>query len=525
MIPIIKRIMNRLLEHLRKTQKEKDKEKENNVKEKERRMKREKERKERQQKRDKQNRENIVKLLKKRLDAQKIKSEKERRKQVGRRQNFIVNMAHRKNDAMRKARERLMNNKVNEDKVFDNVTKGHIVENILAFAKRYDVDPIRFNPTDIKVSDTRSSAITIPVRYKGRDLFLKITPEFSKDPVTMAQAEIEMYKVTGFAQKMKMTTHFVREFSSELLWTSTVTLNYKVLFGTQTTNRFTILIIDRLKHITLEKFMEMTDSPMKDRTTQLVLMIQLMHTLYLLNMLGIKHLDLHFGNILVVESAKTRLFDEYIISNGPERNSGYTRFWLPQVGYSIRLIDYDSAVKFNRSGIIDNRYKQLFKRPIPNPMMMKGNLYKKPVDTHQTNFYKVLKNPIWNKRNSAVSGRFAFFMTEYRKLLSPNETLFMMPDDMMFRKFVPRYAPSRKDGYELFRDYQYLVNDKFHNLVLPNKVIGSPLNLLLKMPDFKTPKSPGLVGATFTSVFYPDERKIEKFSFIPMNIDSPVNRK
>jgi hypothetical protein len=156
------------------------------------------------------------------------------------------------------------------------------------------------------------------------------------------------------------------------------------------TNVFTVIILEDVKYVTLKDFLPTMRG--RGEIMSIVLIMQILHTLYMFQLLGIKHLDLHFGNILVTETPPITngngiMFDEYIISKSLSEKSVGLKFWLPVTGITIKVIDYDGAVKFSRAKNIN--YEKILKNAVPNPAGLK-NLYANPMNTPQTNFYKVL---------------------------------------------------------------------------------------------------------------------------------------
>lgn len=251
---------------------------------------------------------------------------------------------------------------------------------------------------NVSISKSRSRAITVPATYNGKSVFMKITPEFgTTNPIglkSMAQAEVEIYKVTSNAMKKGLTDHFVEEYNTEILNSSTgqtktpliTTINNRRV----STNTFTLSILEKLSYETFDAFLKSKDKSPKNQIIVFTLILQLLHTLYLLHFLGIKHMDLHFGNILVVKTP-TELrgkFNEYRISKGNSAQDKFKSltFWLPITGYSIKIIDYDGSLKFQRK-FAENNYKN-FEERVTNPYIIE-NYFSNPTNTHATNMFKI----------------------------------------------------------------------------------------------------------------------------------------
>ena len=81
----------------------------------------------------------------------------------------------------------------------------------------------------------------------------------------------------------------------------------------------------------------------------LIILFHIIYTLKIFNLLGIKHNDLHFGNILIIydkEKNKKTSNNKYIISdddgNGKLNSKEYV---IPNIGITTRLFDFDLASK------------------------------------------------------------------------------------------------------------------------------------------------------------------------------------
>ena len=68
------------------------------------------------------------------------------------------------------------------------------------------------------------------------------------------------------------------------------------------------------------------------------ILFQILYTLEAFNKIGLKHNDLHTGNILVFEEPRSGKYIQYILSNGRKVN-------LEHIGFTTRIFDFDRSCK------------------------------------------------------------------------------------------------------------------------------------------------------------------------------------
>lgn len=362
------------------------------------------------------------------------------------------------------------------------------------------------NAWNIKISTTRSSAIMINnlawhdrSKNQKNSIFIKITPHV--DPISsgMAASEIKLYNTTSKAMDYGLSRHFVKCFNDELVKNNHVTIDTPMKIGTQMIDMFSILIIEYLgKHnmplqvpmvelLMLEKKTDDRSKTYRRRINNIlnVLILQVIHTLYVFHLLGIKHLDLHYGNIVVVPSVPGRYVNKYAISTDKQPlvqgRSSSKIMYLPNVGYEIRIIDYDGAVKMDRRRMIDPRYPPIFKNPIPNVGLYSIG-YKNVKDTYLQNFYKVMAAPVMSKQ----------FMQKYGPLLKTNysniNSLFTINNQAKKRIFefnarTERITPDEKNYIKkLQNNHKYFI--RANGVDINNtKLLMSPMDFLLQVVD------------------------------------------
>ena len=369
------------------------------------------------------------------------------------------------------------------------------VSDIATRAFKTDVTLEKFT-VPINISNTRSRAITYGARCKQNntivDIFVKITPEFTKSSTrTKAEAEADIYEVTTEAVNRKLTPHFVKSYNKTLLRTRSVKLEYPVYFDKNSfTDSFTVLVTE---HIVGRSITEIITSPKQDNVRldvkfiQLVILLQIVHSLHIFNLLGIKHLDLHYGNILVVtHKPKVNGVIEYII---PSKTNEYSKekikFYLPDIGYSIKIIDFDGAVKFPRK-----QFAGVLKKVINNPDIKRNLELTNIQNTYIQNYYKFLKNPTgpisFINGNYGINGKFGHFTKQFMQYITNDKTKLINMNKTLaaLGRNHPRYY-YKNSITNLFRTYGQLVNTAGRNIVLSSNILKSPLHLLIHMNEFK----------------------------------------
>ena len=371
-----------------------------------------------------------------------------------------------------------------------------------------------YDDVNAKISLTRSSAIIIdnlvwhdPSNNNQNSIFIKITPNANDEEKSVSMSEIEIYDVTSKAMDYSLSRHFLKCYNEKLVRNNHVNDSMNILIDGQLRNfrSFTILIIENTGNHSVPladmtgrlKYMERrsNDNSLSNAQRERfrieanglqyklnILMLQVIHTLYVFNILGIKHLDLHYNNIRVVPSERGMYVNRYTISRNKntltQGVSSSRSMYLPNCGYEIKIIDYDGATKMNRSSMIDPKYPPVFKKGIPNTYGTKN--YKNVKNTYLQDFYKFLSEAPKH------------FMEKYAHLLKTRrnniDSLFTATPENKRRIFESGSNNSRLSINERARirelqtNYHYFIKTNGSDIINEN-LLDSPMKFLLNLVD------------------------------------------
>jgi hypothetical protein len=217
-----------------------------------------------------------------------------------------------------------------------------------------------------------------------------------------------------------------------------------------------------------------------------ILMTQLLYTLQCFELIGFNHNDLHYENILVFcdddeiytkyyeykkNPDKCRYFEyEYIDESGK-----YHKMKLPDIGFDVKIYDYDISSKFARYNSVDNKGKlsaSANKTKISNKNS--NNKFKTPVKGTR-------KNTRSNKTSTNFYGDIDKFFRQDGKR-----------DFELISSKLPSYITNK--SYFLSQTDNTFTHDKF-------KVITVLMNIINERPEFA-----GLLDR-FARIFYRDDDK------------------
>jgi len=299
-----------------------------------------------------------------------------------------------------------------------------------------------------KISASRSKAVTFVASSKsgptaGKNVFIKCTPEFTlgtkpslnlkknlnSGKLTKAQVEVSISRMIKKAIDLNATPHLSVCHNDTLSPTrvdtllptqvDTITFNPPININGLQVKYFTVLISEFIDHITLgdvisnypanptsskyNDIIEVREQMIRDRRFQIIIFLQIFHAFYILNtVLGIKHLDNHYGNIILHRTANNRnTYNKYVIVNATTITP--IQFYLPNVGWSIKVIDFDGSFKYSRGTVLKNNFSKSINNPnITKELRLKGNVSFK--NNHMFNMYKLLKplivNPLFGVNSS-----------------------------------------------------------------------------------------------------------------------------
>lgn len=337
---------------------------------------------------------------------------------------------------------------------------------------------------DASITNSRSEAIIGKVKLRivdkgiNIDVFAKCTRE---NPLirtkSAAAVEVEINAVTSRAVALKVCPHF--------------TFCYNEVLGCRTkierkNAKYVVLLSEILNGMTLYDCMK-HHHILKDPTTQIVILVQMMHALHTLHLMGIKHMDLHYGNIYLIPTYKSSGYNTYNIYLN--KNDGYSKFHLPEVGYEVKLIDYDGSIKFSRFDILNKRELGV---KINNPEMRQylpgimGNVR----NTQMTNLYKFLKGNPQDPKNTSeplsfingqygISGKHGYFLKKYSNLLTNNKKYLVK-----MKSTLRDLGVSETIG-NYFNIFHFLVNSSGKHINLPPKVLKTTAMFFEHLEDFK----------------------------------------
>jgi len=370
------------------------------------------------------------------------------------------------------------------------------------------------------VSPSRSSAITLTgtLKNKGKsvNVFIKITPGIESIKNKMSLSEVEIYEITNTAVKKKLSPHFVHCYNKDFGIKNNVTLKSYYKIGSKLYNNFTILLIEPLQGKPLLSLMK-TNSFKNNITFQVVILMQMMHVLYMLNFLGIIHYDLHYANIIIEPVSKIDGLYSYELK---DNNGNFFKIYLPNVGYQIKLIDYDGSLKFKR-----NLNNNNFSKSVQNPNMLE--IYASNTkNNYKYDMYKFLKGHPGRNDFSFINGRFGVhgqyghFSSKYLDKISDNKNkLLDLKKNLLSKKVL---NIKNEYIYQLFDLFHILVNKNGKNIKLNKGLLKSPLNFFTNLQNFK------LQGQSKIIESYSIKPALKKNTVYytpisPMNINSNVN--
>lgn len=130
-----------------------------------------------------------------------------------------------------------------------------------------------------------------------------------------------------------------------------------------------VLFTEPVDAIELEKYLKIYNISSS-------IIFQIMYALSCFELLGFRHMDLHFGNILIERVKES--YDEYEIKT----KNGYKKYLIFNEGVKVRLIDLDGSIKLPREDT-----KIVYKQKILNPEQWSGL---GPTDNPRIDLVKIL---------------------------------------------------------------------------------------------------------------------------------------
>ena len=304
-----------------------------------------------------------------------------------------------------------------------------------SLAPEYNFD---INLSSFKISNTRTNSKIFECNIQGpnfsKNVMVKIGVSRNRnDPIFK---EIEITKVINKAVSMKITPHFTRYYNSQLNVTSVIDANE---IDEEENGFYSVLLSEIVEGgTTFADFIR--DTTNDDQELNEILIIQVFLAIHTLGLIGVRHNDLHLKNILVVEehSFGINAFYEYILKiNGKTK-----KIYLPDIGYVVKIIDFDGAVKFPRS----YSNSELSKR-INNPGSSKHLGIIKYSNSTRPEVYKFLRRLLLTS-NISFQQKYSQFMQKYLPGLISNTSKFTYPSLFLYhQKGIPTIQKLLNMGY------------------------------------------------------------------------------
>jgi len=218
--------------------------------------------------------------------------------------------------------------------------------------------------SEIKViSDPSKSASdsVVVILKKGKQQFiLKLTfvNKSEMNPFNFPDSEAKMYKIMNILVRKNITPHVFMLVDSfgETFDRKDIPKHFNIFLNKYNTYKQGVYPIltetsnDDAKLVTLHELIRSLNK--YEAISTLILdniMFQIMYTLHCFNLCGIKHNDLHTGNIFVLKrpenifNKKNKQFYrnyQYLASNGSKNVVS-----IPNIGLDVRIFDFDRSVK------------------------------------------------------------------------------------------------------------------------------------------------------------------------------------
>ena len=247
--------------------------------------------------------------------------------------------------------------------------------------KKYFLD---FKFDDVKLlsrpDDSASNSIVYLLRSGNKQYILKITGmKAIKGKLSPPDTERRIYSIMSLLVEKNITPHVFtltesanKEIKMENI-NSDFALELNIIFRSSKIKYVYPMITETSDYtkdiITLYDFMKKEMIMLSSKRMKLifqVLLFQLIYTLHVFNLVGLKHNDLHLKNIFVQINSKNMITysqdnycNKYVI--------GRNEYLIPNIGIDIRIFDFDRTCKLNNGvlpefGEIESTYlKELYK--------------------------------------------------------------------------------------------------------------------------------------------------------------------
>jgi hypothetical protein len=263
--------------------------------------------------------------------------------------------------------------------------KGHFIDK----TKPYLLNDSIFNLNNIKVLSsmiTGSGTYVINVSGKGKysenKFVVKYTPIYSTVDIQKTKNECLIYSYIRNLIKNNICPFLYYGFECNTYTLSTEEIRklppeigkklkkQKISISILNTNNKNTIIkaLDELIYTFHEKA--------ENYIEFLIILFQIMYTLKCFQIIGLKHNDLRFGNIMIEEKIKYDdfgTFNKYVIDDSKS-------YFLPNIKYTVKIFDFDLSEKFNVVNNLKDEYKNIdefeplnFKKEQPNTFLNNDN--------------------------------------------------------------------------------------------------------------------------------------------------------
>ncbi|MBP06066.1 MAG: hypothetical protein CL728_04880 [Chloroflexi bacterium] len=270
--------------------------------------------------------------------------------------------------------------------------------------------------------------VTVRIKNKTHKLFIKAVKLINSTiNVNPTMKEIEFYTILNKLNKLKV------------LDTIPICYNDKIVKKYST---HSVLFIENIEtHSMLRSFNKRHD---------MRILFEIAYTLDIFNQIGLRHMDLHWNNIIVYKTDDYNKYYKYTLRDN-------TVAYIPGFGYRIKIFDFDGSVKLETPNVLPGLQKEIM-----NPVEYTGRSKK---SSERLNMFRTMrefynsKQRFKNKLDSTLSN----VSTEKQRLL------FKKP------KKVKDIVPEAKLH---FLRTGLLMNAEYDVLKVDNNIVYTPMKIL-----------------------------------------------
>lgn len=238
-----------------------------------------------------------------------------------------------------------------------------------------------------KVFNKKGSGFVLKLTHVDKDIFYNDN--------SLPATEIKMYKTMNALVTNNVTPHVFTIMDSIKVKRADSTLGGKIpkdKYGTYAMFVESNLKEDNITTLADLIFVFLSTEPPADETQKkqkhsiLNLLFQIIYTIKAFNMIGLKHNDLHLGNILILLNTPSDkvTHNKYVLTDD-------TEVILDNIDISARIFDFDRSCKNPVKSIIKKEFRNAIK---PDEIYHKGRDYYSCNANNRADIYRVLYN-IW----------------------------------------------------------------------------------------------------------------------------------